>query len=285
MPIRTIALSVILALTLSACASTGESDPQNESADAAVEQTDTAGEAAVVDTAIVDTAIVEDPFESFNRQIFAFNYRLDQWLLKPLAKGYDVITPRVIKTGVANFFDNLKEISNTANSLLQWKWGQAGNDSGRFLINSTLGLAGLFDVASKVGLPQSDGEDFGQTMAVWGVDAGPYLMLPLLGPATIRDGIAKFPDSYTNPVRYVDPTSAEYSLRALNVINGRAQLLKTESLLSGDPYTLLRDYYLQNRKYLINDGKIKDDFGSGGYGDDYYYDEYGSDEYGDDDAE
>jgi phospholipid-binding lipoprotein MlaA len=262
-------LPLFLLLALTACASTDQRDPQVASEDrpVAADSQNTAGQVAV-----------EDPFEPFNRRIFAFNYRLDRWLLKPLAVGYDAIAPGFVEIGISNFFNNLAELSNTANSLLQWKWGQAGNDSGRFLINSTLGLAGLFDVASKAGLPQSDGEDFGQTMAVWGVEAGPYLMLPLLGPATIRDGIAMVPDSYTNPVRYVDPMLAEYSLRAVDLIDQRADVLETESLISGDSYTLLRDYYLQNRNYLINDGKIKDDFGSGGYDDDYYYDEYGGGE-------
>ncbi len=258
-------LALTLLLLLTACASTDQRDSQAGD-----------GDAPAAETSISATK-VEDPFESFNRRVFAFNYRLDQWLLKPLARGYAAVAPRFVEIGISNFFSNLGEIGNAANSLLQWKWGQAGNDSGRFLINSTLGLAGLFDVASKAGLPQSDGEDFGQTMAIWGVEAGPYLMLPLLGPVTIRDGIGLIPDSRINPVRFVDPTLTEYSLRALDLIDRRADLLETESLISGDSYTLVRDYYLQNRNYLINDGKIKDDFGSGGYGDgdDYYYDEYG----------
>ncbi len=253
-------LAIVLSLFLTACASTDAVDDTGATAEPSVEQT-----------------AVEDPFESYNRRIFSFNYKLDKWLLKPLAKGYDAITPQVVQTGVGNFFNNLKEISNTANDVLQWKWAQAGNDSGRFVINSTLGLAGLFDVASKMGLTRSEGEDFGQTMAVWGVDAGPYLMLPFLGPGTIRDTIGSVPEAYANPVRYVEPTEAENSLRALGLVDGRASLLETESLISGDPYALLRDFYLQRRKYLINDGEIEDDFGSGYGDDDYYGDEYGGD--------
>lgn len=213
------------------------------------------------------TESVGDPWEGLNRKIFVFNQKIDSWLLKPAAKGYKAITPRPVQTGVGNFFSNLSEITNTANDVLQWKWGQAGNDTGRFLINSTVGIAGFFDVAAKAGLPRSDGEDFGQTLAVWGVASGPYLMLPLLGPATLRDGSATFADYYTSPIRFVDPDLAEYGVHALNFVDQRAQVLQAESLISGDSYTLLRDYYLQRRDFLIKDGEVEDDFGDDDFGD------------------
>lgn len=229
-------------------------------------------QAAVAEDAAAIT-VNPDPWENLNRKIFAFNHRLDRWILRPVAKGYKTITPNFVELGIGNFFNNLDEVSNALNSALQWKWGQAGNDSGRLLLNSTVGLAGLFDVASKAGLPRSEGEDFGQTLAVWGVESGPYLMLPFLGPATLRDGVSKFADRYTNPVTYVDPTEAEWGLRIVDVIDSRAQLLQADSLIAGDSYVLLRDFYLQRRNYLINDGEIEDDFGGDGYGeDDYYYD-------------
>lgn len=269
--IKKTAALLLLLLSLSACASTPQS---NDSTDDGMDQTELeATEAA----AIPDP----DPFEGLNRRIFAFNQTLDSWVLKPVAKGYKVVAPKFVQRGVSNFFGNLGEIGNTANDVLQWKWGQAANDSGRFLINSTVGVAGVFDVAAKAGLPRSDGEDFGQTLAVWGVPAGAYLMLPLLGPATVRDGGATYVDYYTNPIRFVDPTLAEYGVHAVNLIDKRAEMLDAESLISGDSYTLLRDYYLQRRNFLIKDGQVEDDFGGDDFGDDYYdsgYDDYESDE-------
>lgn len=213
-----------------------------------------------------------DPFEPVNRKIFKFNDTLDRYVLRPVAKGYARVTPQVVQTGVGNFFSNLDDVGSAANSLLQGKVGEAGNDTGRFLINSTVGLVGLIDVASKAGLPKNDGEDFGQTLAVWGVKSGPFLMLPLFGPATVRDGSGMIVDRFADPLYYLESDPLKYGLGALDVVDTRVQLMQAESFLTGDVYILLRDAYLQRRQYLIKDGEVEDDFG----GD---YDDYG--DYGD----
>ena len=162
---------------------------------------------------------------------------------------------------MVNFFSNLDELTNIANSLLQAKFGQAANDTGRFLINSTLGIGGLFDVAERAGLPKSEGEDFGQTLGAWGVGEGPYLMLPLVGPSTLRDAPSKYIDSFANPVSELDDVSARNSLRLLSLVSTRAELLGLDDVISGDSYLFVRDVYLQRREYLVNDGAIEDDFG------------------------
>ncbi|WP_288130997.1 VacJ family lipoprotein [Microbulbifer sp.] len=202
-----------------------------------------------------------DPWEGFNRAIFRFNDTADRWFLKPTAVTYRQVTPIFMQTGVSNFFSNLHEINNVLNNVLQWKWGQVGNDTGRFLVNSTVGIGGLFDVAQHMGLERSDGEDLGQTLAVWGVPSGPYLVLPFLGPSSIRDGTGEVMEWYTNPLTYIDDNSVEYTLKVLDVVQTRASLLQAESLLQGDRYVLMRDAYLQRREYLIEDGELEDDFG------------------------
>lgn len=212
-----------------------------------------------------------DPWEGLNRAVFAFNDTLDTWFLKPVAKGYRFVTPDIIERGIANIFDNLEEVPNALNNILQWKWKQAGNDSGRFLVNSTVGLLGIFDVAAKIGLEKSDGEDFGQTLGKWGLADGPYLVLPFLGPATLRDSAGLPVDWYTSPIPYVEPQRLENSLKVGRVIDTRAGLLQAEKLISGDKYSFIRDVYLQRREFLINDGQVEDDFGDD-FGED---DEYG----------
>lgn len=207
-------------------------------------------------------AEVYDPWEGFNRKVFAFNDGLDSYLLKPLAKGYRAITPRPLETGISNMFDNLLEIRNLVNDLLQGDLAQAGNDSGRLLINTTVGVAGLFDVATHLGLPESDGEDFGQTLAMWGVGQGPYLVLPLLGSSTLRDSLGKPANSLLNPIRYVDHVPTRNSIYGVDIIDTRAGLLDAETLISGDKYTYVRDAYLQRRDFLINNGEVEDGFES-----------------------
>ncbi|MFS1525675.1 VacJ family lipoprotein [Microbulbifer sp. 2304DJ12-6] len=199
---------------------------------------------------------LRDPWEGFNRAIFVFNDGADRYVLKPAAVSYRQITPIFMQHGISNFFSNLREVTNTFNGLLQGKLGQAGNDAGRFLVNSTVGIVGILDVAQYMGLEEGDGEDFGQTLAVWGVPSGPYLVLPLLGPSTVRDTPARVVDHYTNPITYVDHDPTRYTLRATDIIQDRASLLEAESLLQGDRYVLLRDAYLQRRDFLIVDGEI-----------------------------
>ncbi len=205
----------------------------------------------------------KDPYEKFNRAVFQFNDGLDRALLKPVAKGYRFIAPGLVETGVTNFFSNLGEIKNVVNDLLQGKVTQAGNDSGRFIVNSTVGVAGLFDVAKHTGLKKSDGEDFGQTLRVWGVPEGPYLVIPFVGSSTGTDIVGYPVDWLTNPLTYVDESTEKYAVIALQLIDARKRLLDAEELVSGDRYIFIREAYLQNRRYLTNDGEIKDDFSEG----------------------
>ncbi len=213
-----------------------------------------------------EAPVAVDPYEKYNRAVFSFNMTVDRWFMKPVAKGYDAVAPEPVQTGVSNFFDNIGEVGNIANDVLQWKWKQAGNDTGRLLVNSTLGIAGIFDVASKMGLPENEGEDTGQTLARWGVKQGPYIVLPFLGPSTVREGLALPVDWYVfDPVSHVDRQAVVNSLFALRLTNNRAELFEIEELASGDLYIFIRDAYLQRREYLESDGQVtagyEDDFG------------------------
>ncbi len=203
----------------------------------------------------------QDSFEGFNRNMFYFNDTLDYSALRPVAVVYSDIMPNPLERGIANVFSNLDEITNVVNDLLQGKFKQAGHDGGRFLINSTIGMAGLFDVAERAGISKSDGEDFGQTLAVWGVAEGPYLMLPFIGPSTLRDAPSKLVDSLTDPLTYSDDVRLKNSARALDLLTTRVSLLGVDEIASGDRYLFVRDVYLQRNRYLVNDGEIEDDFG------------------------
>ena len=200
-----------------------------------------------------------DPWEGFNRAVFSFNEGADKIIGKPLAKGYRAITPDPVEHSISRMFSNLGEVRNVLNNLLQGKLGMAANDGGRFLINSTIGVLGMFDVADKVGLLRSDGEDFSQTLAHWGVDRGPYLMLPFMGPSSLRAVVSLPLDTYADPVTYIDDVPTRNSILFLDLIELRASLLDSEGLISGDKYIFLREAYLQRREYLINDGVIEDD--------------------------
>lgn len=203
----------------------------------------------------------KDPWEDFNRAIFSFNEVLDSSILKPVAKAYDTATPAVVDDGVTHFFQNLGELKTILNDLLQGKFKQAGLDAIRCLINTSMGFLGFFDVASHLGL-QRHQEDFGQTLATWGVPSGPYLMLPFLGPKTVRSAGAFIPGFYVPSVSLVtDDTATQWGLRGVSAVNTRAGLLKAEGLMQGDRYSLIRDAYLQQREYLSLDGKVEDTFG------------------------
>lgn len=201
----------------------------------------------------------DDPWESFNRPIFTFNDTLDTYALKPLAQGYQAITPDPVEESVHNFFGNLGDVKNLANDLLQGKFQEAGVDTARVLFNSTFGLLGFFDVASKMELTRSD-EDFGQTMGTWGVNSGPYVMLPFFGPSTVRDAFGMLPDTYVEPYGYVSDVPARNSARGLSVVDTRASLLSAEKLIVGDKYIFIRNAYLQSREFSVNDGEVEDDF-------------------------
>ncbi|MEH6578952.1 MAG: VacJ family lipoprotein [Amphritea sp.] len=212
---------------------------------------------------ILQTAAAEeinpDPWEGFNRTIFTFNDTLDRYALKPLAQGYQAVTPDIVEDGIGNFFSNLSDVVSFVNNLLQAKGTAATEDFLRVTFNSTFGLAGFIDVATPMGLPEHN-EDFGQTLGYWGMDTGPYLVLPLLGPSNIRDGIGLIPDAYLDPVGQVDHVRTRNVLYGTRIIDTRASLLAAESLLIGDRYTAMRDAYLQRREFMVNDGEVDADF-------------------------
>ncbi len=203
-----------------------------------------------------------DPWQGFNRAMFKFNDTVDRWFLRPLAIGYKAVTPDPLETGIANIFANVLEVPNVVNGLLQGDIKGAGYDTGRLLVNTTLGLGGLLDVAKHMNLPADGREDFGQTLAVWGVGQGPYLVLPIMGPSTVRDTFGKPVDWYTDPTNYIDHVRTDNTVRGLSLLNTRAQLLPLERNITGDKYTFIRDVYLQRRAYLINNGVVEDEFGT-----------------------
>ncbi|MGV6810155.1 MAG: MlaA family lipoprotein [bacterium] len=196
----------------------------------------------------------QDHWENFNRKTFAFNESLDKNVVKPVVKGYKAVTPDFAEKGIHNFFANLGDLGNAFNNLLQLKPGEAGHDLTRFAFNSTFGLAGFIDVASVLQMEKHN-EDFGQTLATWGVAPGPYVVLPFLGPSTLRDTGGRIVDTATDPITYADDMDG---LKPLQLIDIRAGLLATEATLedvSVDKYALVRDAWLKNRAYLITDGK------------------------------
>lgn len=193
-----------------------------------------------------------DPYEGFNRSMYGFNMKLDRFILKPVANGYKYITPDFMETGVSNFFTNLKGINVVLNDALQGKFEQSAEDTGRFLTNTTIGLAGLFDVASDLGM-KNNVEDFGQTLAVWGVDQGAYLVLPLLGPTTVRDGGGIIVDKAANPGTYVPGTGIIEGINDRANAEGALNFIDEAAL---DPYIFTRESFLQYRNNLINDGKV-----------------------------
>ncbi|WP_346797663.1 VacJ family lipoprotein [Halomonas sp. Bachu 37] len=200
----------------------------------------------------------DDPWEGFNRRVFAFNDVLDRYALRPVAKGYRTIAPQPVQTGVGNFFSNLGEIRTALNSVLQGEMGNAATATSRFLINSTVGVGGLLDYATHMEITGRE-EDFGQTLGVWGWDESRYLVLPLLGPSTLRDATGLPADRATYPVAYVDEEAVRMGLTALRIVDARAGLLDQEELIHGDRYSFIRDTYLQRRRFEIRDGVMDDD--------------------------
>jgi phospholipid-binding lipoprotein MlaA len=224
--LRRIALALLIAAAASGCATTGRGE-----------------------------TTAADPWEGMNRGVYAFNDTLDKAILKPVAKGYDWVLPGFAKEGVNNFFANLDDIAVGANNILQGKPGQGVSDLGRFVVNSVFGIFGLWDIATPLGLEKHD-EDFGQTLAVWGVNSGPYLVLPLFGPSTLRDG----------PARVVTPSWAysswwgsdtSWGLFTLDIVRTRANLFQAESVLQEaalDRYSFIRDAWVQRRRSAVYDG-------------------------------
>jgi phospholipid-binding lipoprotein MlaA len=201
-----------------------------------------------------------DPFERVNRATFGFNEAVDRSIGKPVARGYRRFVPGVVRTGIRNFFSNLEMPGVALNDLLQGKLEPAAHDVGRFMLNATLGLGGFFDPASAAGLDRND-EDFGQTLGTWGLPVGAYLVVPIFGPSSLRDGIGSVADEYTDPSSYIEKDSLRYGLEVPKQIDRRARLLDAESVLGGayDRYVLLRSAYLQRREYLVADGEVPED--------------------------
>jgi len=202
-----------------------------------------------------------DPFESYNRAMFSFNDTLDENIVKPVAAAYKDYVPSPVRSGISNFFNNLGDILVVLNDLLQGKFAQAGHDTLRFFVNTTFGLFGLFDVATYMELPKHH-EDFGQTLAVWGVNDGPYLVLPFLGPSTLRDTAGLVVDAQADPIYEISDSEARLGTIALKAVDTRADLLGASKILDQaafDRYAFLRDAYLQRRKHLIHDGNPPQD--------------------------
>jgi len=203
--------------------------------------------------ATVTTPTKGDPFESYNRTMFTINDKIDQVALKPLAKGYVYVTPQPVRDSVTNFFGNIGDIYTAANNLVQLKIADGVSDIMRVVMNSIFGVAGLFDVASVAGLPKHT-QDFGLTLGHYGVPAGPYVVLPLLGPSTVRDTAGTVVDYFGSVTSYVDPAWFRTTLFGVQLINTRANLLGAGDVLSGaalDKYSFVRNAYLQRRQYLI----------------------------------
>ena len=200
-----------------------------------------------------------DPWESTNRRIFAFNETLDKYALLPVAKGYRFVMPDPAERGVSNFISNIYEFNSIFNSLLQGEPANAFQSAGRFLVNTTMGLAGLLDVATPMGIEHSPA-DFGQTLSVWGFEQGPYVMLPVFGPKTLRSGVGYFVDTYTSiPALIYEPEWA-YLFWTVEAVDFRAKVIKADDLVSGDRYIFIRNAYLQRRAYFLSGGVVDDSF-------------------------
>lgn len=203
-----------------------------------------------------------DYFESVNRSVFEFNDSADQYVLKPVAKAYKYVMPSVVDKGITNIFKNLDDVETFANSLLQAKFHNAIVTLNRIIYNTTFGLGGFFDVATSFGLVNTE-EDFGQTLGYWGYENSTYLMLPFLGPSTVRDLSGRIVDRAFEPLQYVDDIHEDttYIATGINLLDQRADLLGAENLVFGsDRYTFIRSAYYQNRTFLINDGVVDDPF-------------------------
>ena len=230
-PFARLSVALLLLSALSACATTGTraSDPR-------------------------------DPFETINRASYAVNDGLDRALVKPAAKVYKTVMPQFVQTGVSNVFSNAKYPVTLVNNALQGKLSAAANDAGRFLLNSTVGLGGWLDPATAAGLDRND-EDFGQTFGVWGIGPGPYFVIPLFGPTTLRDGFGSIADDFAEPRSYLDDSRTRWSLWAVDKFETRVRLLDADTVLerSGDPYAFVRSAYLQRREFQVLDGNMPTD--------------------------
>ena len=210
-----------------------------------------------------------DPFEGVNRVMFGFNDRLDSTVLAPTAKGYKAITPRFMQRGIRNFFANLYDLNGAVNATLQGRFRQVAQNSGRFMVNTTVGMLGFVDVATAMGIAPYR-TDFGHTLAIWGFRSGPYLMVPFFGPRTVRSGAGTAFDTVLSVQWQLDINTRD-ALFALEIIDNRAALIAAEGLITGDRYLFIRDAYLQQREYFVNDGAVEDTFSD--YDEEFDWDE------------
>lgn len=201
------------------------------------------------------TAPQTDPWEPLNRPIYAVNDTLDRYTLKPIARGYKTVVPAFMRTGVSNFTNNLSAPASALNTLLQGRPVGALSELARFIVNTSIGIGGLVDIATAGGLERHD-EDFGQTLAVWGVPDGPFVMIPFLGPSSMRDALALPVDWVANAQFWIEDSSLRDKVNGVRLLDRRYRLLAAERLLEGsaDPYVTLRESYLQNRRFKIHDG-------------------------------
>jgi phospholipid-binding lipoprotein MlaA len=198
-----------------------------------------------------------DRFERTNRAVYKFNDALDRGVGQPVAKAYVKLTPAPVRKGVGNFFRNLTYPTVIVNDLLQLKVKGFATDTARLVVNTTLGIGGLFDPASQFGMPTGD-EDFGQTLGHWGVPPGPYMVLPVLGPSNVRDTAGLVGDHFTDPKSYVNNNYVYWGVTGLELVDERAELLATDDVLARayDPYAFMRNAYLERREYLVKDGNV-----------------------------
>jgi len=197
-----------------------------------------------------------DPLEGWNREVQSFNDKLDDYVMKPVANGYQWITPSFVDKGVTNFYNNIDDIAVVANDLLQFKLAQTGKDSGRFLLNTVVGMGGLFDVANKLDLPKHN-EDLDQTLGAWGLPTGPYLVLPFLGPSTPRGVAGVGGNIVANPINWITPAAIPWGVGVLSAVDTRADLLSATKIAdeaSVDRYEFIRNAYFQQRNFLVYDG-------------------------------
>ena len=196
-----------------------------------------------------------DRWEGFNRKVYDFNTGLDNAIAKPVARGYKKIIPDPLRRGVSNFFSNIGDVRNALNNFLQGKPHQGLSSVGRVVVNTTIGIGGIFDVATQMDIPRHS-EDFGQTLGYWGVPEGPYIVLPFWGPSTVRDTAGLGVDLVTDPILLIDDDDVLYALAALYLVDRRTELLPATDLMEQmalDPYLFQREAYLQNRRYAVED--------------------------------
>ena len=211
----------------------------------------------IFSTTIFSTEV--DPFQEINEKTHNFNLVLDKQLATPVARIYKKVTPDLVEKSITNFTHNIEDLSIAINNILQGKINNGISDLLRFTINSSLGVLGFFDVASNLGFEKHD-EDFGQTLATWGMGAGPYIVLPGLGPSNLRDTLSMLPDAFLTPLYIIDHDRTSYSLTAIDIVETRARYLGLESVVIGDDYLFYRDAYLQSRVFDILDGEVSEEF-------------------------